>query len=145
MVVDRRFAQRVLADIERHVLLLRDAAALPRQELFADPLRALGVQHALQIAIEGVVSLSHHLIAYGNFATPERDADTPQILLHHGVLSDAGLAARIPAMIRFRNLLVHRYWQVEQAKLSTVLDTNLDDLVHFAEQVQQFLDDNPTV
>lgn len=140
MVIDPHFVERIFREIEQHVILLRQVRGESLESLSSDPLRALGVQHALQIAIEGVLTLSHHVIAYCNLDPPEKNADTVATLLHHRVITDPQLAERLPRMIRFRNLLVHRYWQVSLELVLPILENNLDDFRLYCSQVQAFMD-----
>lgn len=44
-----------------------------------------------------------------------------------GVLPE-GLSERLQAMARFRNLLVHLYWKVDNREVHRILRENLDDL-----------------
>ncbi len=140
MVIDPRFIERIFSEIENHVALLHQVRAESLDSLARDPLRALGVQHALQIAIEGVLTISHHVIAYDNLQSPEKNADTVATLLHHGVLSDRELAERLPRMIAFRNLMVHRYWKVELEQIQRIIQNNLGDFGLFCSQIQDYLD-----
>jgi len=141
LVVDRRFVARLLNEIETQVALLHQAEALG-DAAFSDPLRRNGVYYTLQSAIEGVVAVCHHLIAQCNFPPPERNLDTISILAEHGVLTDQELVQRLPAMIRFRNLVVHRYWQVEPERVREIIATSLPDFELFCSQVLVFLENN---
>ncbi len=140
MGIDRRFVIRLLAEIEQHLVILEQARVQPKEQLFLDPLRSLGVQHALQILIEAVIAISHQIIAGLNLPRPERNVDTPGALLEAGVLRDAELAGRLPGMVRFRNLLVHRYWEVQLDLVYEILRNHLDDIRQFAAEVSEFME-----
>jgi len=45
-------------------------------------------------------------------------------------------------MVKFRNLLVHLYWKVDQEQLYQILQTNLGDFDLFNEQVRKYLGKN---
>lgn len=145
MVVDRRFIQRLLGEIEDHVGLLERERETGREHFFADRVRRYGVQYALQACVEAVLAISHHLIAEAGFPSPSRQLDTVCILASEGVISDRALAERLPRMVRFRNLLVHRYWQVEPEIVWEVLVRDLDDLRGFCGQIAAFLAANPSL
>ena len=139
MGIDRRYVKRLLGEIEQHLVLLETARCQSQEELFADPLRALGGQHALQIIIEAVLSVSHQMIAGLNLPRPERNIDAPLGLLKAGVLQDGELAARLPSMVRFRNLLVHRYWEVKLELVYEILHKHLRDVRQFVQEVSRYL------
>lgn len=144
MVVERLYVERLLAEIERHAALLETASQEPAEQLFADPLRALGVQHALQIAIEGIVNVTHHLVSKGNLGAPDSHIESLSMLGRHGIVGDLGLLDRLPRMIRFRNLLVHRYWEVREDLVYAILQGNLGDFALFCRSIEEFLERNPS-
>lgn len=140
MGIDLRLVSRLLAEIEHHLTLLEQARLQSKDQLFEDPLRALGVQHALQIVIEAVITTSHQIIAGLNLPRPERNLDAPSALLGAGVLRDPELTARLPAMVRFRNLLVHRYWEVQLDLVYDILHQHLGDVRQFATEVSEYIE-----
>lgn len=48
---------------------------------------------------------------------------------------DAGLAESLADMAKFRNLIVHRYAEIELEKVYNLLSKNLDDFREYAKQV----------
>ena len=58
---------------------------------------------------------------------------------------DRRLLHRLLAMIRFRNLIVHRYWEVSPERVWSILEDNLGDLSAFCLEVARFLEANPDV
>ncbi|MEW6280479.1 MAG: DUF86 domain-containing protein [Candidatus Eremiobacterota bacterium] len=77
------------------------AVYLPRRTEFAATVRSTPCRPA-----------SHHLIAECGFDAPEQNVESVATLAREGVVRNE-LAERLPRMVRFRNLLVHRYWQVD--------------------------------
>lgn len=143
LVVDRKFVERVLREVEENVALAEQVGREGKDLFDADKLRRYGAQYALLAAIEGVIALAHHLIAECAFETPERNVDSVEILVREGVVTDPRLRENLAKMVRFRNLLVHRYWQVDPEAVWTILQENLGDLRTYCSQVAAFLDHNP--
>lgn len=50
-----------------------------------------------------------------------------------------GLAARLARMARFRNLLVHLYWRVDDAEIYRVIQEDLGDLEEYLRSLGRFL------
>lgn len=142
MVVDRRFIARLLEELREQVRLL-EAAQARGPEVLRDPLTRNGVYYTLQCAIEAVITTANHVIAECALSAPERPVDAVTTLAREGVLTDPGLAERLPAMVRFRNLLVHRYWSVDADRVWAAVQENLGDFRLFAEAVERFLAANP--
>lgn len=143
MVVDRRTVDSQLADIERSVRLLREEAKRPLPELVADPVRAFGVQHLLQISIEALSNISNHLASELGWEMPRSYVQSFENLMSEGVIQDLELAEHLIAMARFRNLVVHRYWKVEMDEVYRILQNHLDDLSHAAEALARYIANLP--
>lgn len=84
-------------------------------------------KYRLLIAIEAAVSMYNHLATRLAGRTPESYADCFSALAEAGIVS-TDLAERLGQMARFRNLLVHLYAQVDDAKVWQVLRNDLGDL-----------------
>ena len=81
-------------------------------------------------AIEGAARVAHHLAVSEGWTTPESNADAFAVLGRQGVIT-AELAARLGRAAGFRNILVHRYIEVddEQVLANLARLTDLDDYV----------------
>ena len=49
------------------------------------------------------------------------------------------LAKRLKRMARFRNLIVHLYWQVDDAKVYEIIKKDLGDLEEYQRQIAKRL------
>jgi uncharacterized protein YutE (UPF0331/DUF86 family) len=101
-------------------------AALPNDEFFADERNLLAVMHLLLISIEAAAALCTHLAAKTAEHAPDSYADCFEWLRAEGKVDDE-LAARLIQMARFRNLLVHRYWDVDPTRVLAYARQNLGD------------------
>ena len=54
-----------------------------------------------------------------------------------GLLKIRNLSIRLMNMARFRNILVHFYWKVEDERLFKILKENLKDIEIFLEIIKQ--------
>ena len=143
MVVDRRTVDTHLQELEEAVRLLRQEAGRSLEELVADPVRAFGVQHLLQISIEGLANVANHLAAECGWETPRSYLASFANLSRHGIITEAGLAERLEQMARFRNLVVHRYWKVEMHEVYRILQEHLGDLTATGAAIARFLAEHP--
>lgn len=139
MVLDPGYVKRLLMEIQKHVAILREAQSESQEALFSDQLRTYGVLHTFQIAIEAIITCNHHLIAECELGTPERNIDAVAALRQAGILPGGELADNLTRMIRFRNLLVHRYRQVDLNQVYEVLQNNLEDFESYCSAVSNFL------
>lgn len=88
--------------------------------------RATARSTSSSIANEAALDLCNHLAAKKGGRAPEDYADGMTILEEIGVLHH-DLRVRMGRMARFRNLLVHRYWRVDDREVHRVMKENLGD------------------
>ena len=70
---------------------------------------------------------------------PEDYADCFRILGEMDILKK-DFAERLMKMARFRNLLVHLYWQVNNQRIYEILTKELDDFDRFLDELGKYLE-----
>ena len=130
----RKITSEMLSALQR----LEELRRLPEAEFLCDPHRVSSAKYNLIVAIEGAVDLCHHVIAKNRFRTPEDYADTFRVMEEKGAF-DTGFSATMIQMTRFRNRLVHIYWDIAEAELYRILQTRLDDLRVFLKRFGEFI------
>jgi uncharacterized protein YutE (UPF0331/DUF86 family) len=78
--------------------------------------------------------LCNHLAARLAHQVPLSYPECFEVLGDEGIL-EKSLADSLRAMARFRNLLVHRYWDVDDQRVLQIARTQLGDLEQFLEAV----------
>ncbi len=131
--------RKITSEILGGLRLLEELARLPEEEFQADPHKIGSAKYNLILAIEGVVDLCHHLIARRGFRTPEDYSDTLRVMLEEGVI-DEQFTSTLIQMVRFRNRLVHIYWDVDIKEIYRILQTRLEDIHRFLREFKVFLD-----
>jgi uncharacterized protein YutE (UPF0331/DUF86 family) len=101
--------------------------ALPLDEFLARTETVDAAKYRLVVAIEAAVSICNHLAARLAQRTPESYADCFSVLTTTGIIPQE-LADRLGQMARFRNLLVHLYWQMSDARVWEAIRHDLGDL-----------------
>ena len=84
------------------------------------------VERSLQVAIEAWLDIGRRLIALEGFRYPEDNRDVFQVLGEEGVVPHELLPALLD-MARFRNLIVHDYARIDDAKVYAILKKRLGD------------------
>ena len=74
------------------------------------------------------------MIAAEGWRAPRDYADAFVVLNEQGILPD-DFVSIARQMVRFRNRVVHLYWEVDDALVYQILQTNLGDFDHFREYV----------
>jgi uncharacterized protein YutE (UPF0331/DUF86 family) len=126
------------ADIRASLARLEAMAAMDREAFLADQDTLDIASYRLLIAIESAIQLCFHVSAHALHRSPTAYAECFAILGEAGILPD-DLARRLQQMARFRNMLVHVYWDVDYERVYTILRENLDDLRAFVRAVGALL------
>jgi len=105
------------------------------EELLGDFVAMGAVHHYLLLLIESALDLASHAISSQGWEPPASYADTFRVLKEEGVIP-SGLAVRLMAMARFRNLLVHHYAEVDDVQVIQILRGELDDVDALVEAIR---------
>jgi len=130
----RKITSEILLSLER----LEDLKALPEADFLTDQHRGGSAKYNLIIAVEGMIDLCNHIIAKNGFRTPEDYADTFKVMAEKGAF-DEQFTATLIQMARFRNRLVHIYWEVDGNELYRIIQTRLPDIKTFLENFGRFI------
>lgn len=130
-MVDKPKLDSMLSSLQGYVEVLRRLASLPRSDFLADPDKIGNAKYHFVVAIECCVDIANHIIASEKLRMPRDSADSFVVLVERG-FCPAELEVRLKAMARFRNRLVHLYWQVDDLLVATYLQDGLGDLDRFA-------------
>ncbi len=120
-----------LARLERIAMMSKDAFL---QDQDAKDISS----YRLLIAIEAALSICYHISSKLLRKVPENYADYFQLVGEAGIIP-ADLSLRLQKMARFRNLLVHVYWEIDEEALYTIISAHLDDLRTYCEAVVRLL------
>jgi len=113
---------------------LRELGDLPEEAFLADYRNTESAKYLLIVAMESAIDSCNHIVARKGGRAPQDYADCFTILAELKVV-DSQLASRLRQMARFRNLIVHLYWQVDNRRVYSLIREDLVDLDLFREQV----------
>ncbi len=133
-MVDKPKLDQMLASLRRYLKTLKELGAVPSATFLDNPDKIGNAKYHLVIAIECCVDIANHVIASENYRFPKDNADSFTVLVENGVLEAADQKA-LREMARFRNRLVHLYWEVDDARVHQYLQESLGDLDRFARAV----------
>lgn len=130
-VIQRR-SQEVLAFCED----LKKLSNISREDFLKNTERQHAVMHLLQLAIEGSLSLGNHIVSRKHLGVPDTYQDIFALLEKGGILPSE-FAKEMMKMARFRNRLVHVYWQMDLEQIYEILKTRLGDFEKYVEFVKK--------
>jgi uncharacterized protein YutE (UPF0331/DUF86 family) len=136
-MVDRPKIEQMLTNLTRYVRALRELASVPRAEFLANSDKIGSAKYNFVVAIECCIDIANHVIASQGFRLPKDNPDSFAVLVEQGVCPQE-LRERLRAMARFRNRLVHLYWDVDDQLVFQYLQESLNDFDGFAAAVAKF-------
>jgi uncharacterized protein YutE (UPF0331/DUF86 family) len=125
-----------MADAQRR---LRELGQLSEAEFLGDYRNTESAKYLLIVATESAIDSCNHIVACQGGRAPQDYADCFAILAELGVI-DSNLADRLKRMARFRNLIVHLYWRVDNSRVYRIIHDDLRDLDAFRQQMGTWLD-----
>jgi uncharacterized protein YutE (UPF0331/DUF86 family) len=121
-------------EIEQSLTRLEALRAAGRESFLSDAdARDVGC-YRLLIAIEAALALCYHVSARRLRSVPDDYAGCFQSLENANIVPTE-LSIRLQQMARFRNLLVHVYWEIDYGRVFDVIEHDLDDLRRFSQTV----------
>ena len=117
---------------------LRCLSNLSQNDFVTDPDKIGSAKYHFIVAIESCIDMSNHVIARNGFRVPEDYGDTFRVMSEAGVFEN-GFAQELRNMAKFRNRLVHLYWEVDDKQVHKILRNRLDDFKAFLDSLAKFL------
>lgn len=127
-----------IADIRQSSSRLRSIGTMPEGEFLSDPDAQDIARSRLLTAVQAALGICYHICAKELDYVPKDYAGCFDKLGQAGVI-DAQLATRLVQMARFRNRLVHLYWDTDYRQVHRIIRDDLADLETFVQTVERFL------
>ena len=106
----------------------------PRGEFLGDFRNVDSAKYLLQISIEAMLDISNHIIARNRWEKPETNKECFEVLSKHGIIEEKYVNIYF-AMAKFRNRIVHMYYDVDEVVIYETLQNNLNDIENFIEKI----------
>jgi uncharacterized protein YutE (UPF0331/DUF86 family) len=117
---------------------LQQYTSLSDEVFFADERNLYTIEHLLLIAIEAAATLCNHILAKTARRAPVSYGECFEGLqLVHDL--DDQLVVSLIQMARFRNLLVHRYWDVDPIRVLTYARHSSGDFEAYLKAISEIV------
>lgn len=131
-----------LQKLDGYLRSLRQMQDVPLDEYLNDDNIQAIVERRLQLAIQVCMDIGNYLIGQLGLTAPDEPENVFAVLGREGVISRE-LARRMVGMVRFRNILVHGYLDIDSQIVYHNLTDELGDFDLFSQTiVAQFLSGN---
>lgn len=130
--------RQIVGEINNAVYKLERDAELSEQEFISNTDKLDAAKYNLIIAIEGAIDICNHIVSRAGGRAPCDYADCFAILAELDVFP-VEFVGRLKKMARFRNLLVHLYWHVDNKKVYSILKQDIQDLRAYLQGIEKFI------
>lgn len=138
-VFDQDVVTRLISELRKSLERLRVLSQLDESAFVKDADKVGSAKYHFIVAIESCIDLCNHIIARNGYRSPEDYGDTFRVMAEAGGFAPA-FAEELVAMAKFRNRLVHLYWEVDDRQVHKFLRNRLGDLKRFLGAIAVFLD-----
>ena len=108
-------------------------------QLAADKVQQRFVEHTLLIAIQAMIDVAFAILSEHKLGEPSENRQAFDQLAAAAWITPE-MAALCRRMVAFRNVVVHRYLQVDRRIVQEILRRDLDDLLTFVRAIRDRLE-----
>ncbi len=87
-------------------------------------------KYLLQVSIEAMLDISSHLIARNRWGKPKDNKEHFQMLCDNGIIDSKDVVIYFN-MAKFRNRIVHMYFNISDEMIYDIVQNNLEDFERF--------------
>lgn len=119
-----------ISEFQAAIKEINQYLAVPEEDFWKDHRNILAIEQLLLRAIEATGSICLHLVAKKLQKGVENMVQYFEILEEHNLI-DKELTKSLIRMARFRNLLIHKYWEIDEKRVYQYAKNNLADFENF--------------
>lgn len=136
MVIDNEKINNFVNLIRDNIKNLKTLYKMGEKEFLGDFRNYNAAVRLLQVTIEGVINIANHIISRKSFRAPNDFADTFAVLQEENYISKE-LSEKLQNMAKFRNRIVHVYWDIDYKKIFEIIGSHLEDVDKFIHSIYQ--------
>ena len=95
-------------------------------------------KYLLQVSIEAMLDISSHLIARNRWGKPKDNKEHFQILFNNGIIDNTDVAIYFN-MAKFRNRIVHMYFNISDEMIHDIVQNNINDFERFISNIARVI------
>jgi uncharacterized protein YutE (UPF0331/DUF86 family) len=129
---------KLVSEMRKAINRLRSLETFDKESFLSDHDKIGSAKYNFIVAIESAIDICNHTISQNGYRSPEDYADTFQVLGEQGAF-DKDFIKVLKDMAKFRNRLIHLYWEVDDKQVYEILQSRLDDFKTFLDNIAIFL------
>lgn len=138
-MVDINKVEKQLQLLRKYLNILKELGKCSLDDFMGDPRNYGSAERFLQLSIETSLNIGNHIISAYSLDPPQDYSDIFAILGKNRIIP-ADFAEKMITMARFRNRLVHVYWEIDTSKVYQYIKENINDFEVFARYTLAFIE-----
>ena len=140
MSLEREVIEGKLDIIDRNLRFLEGFKTLTPEQFLESYKDIQAAKHSLLEIMEACIDIANYIISVKGFRRAEEYSEMFKVLKEEEIIGEE-LAAKLEDMARFRNLLVHRYGEIDNRRVLEMLKQNLKDIEEFEKEIEKFIEE----
>ena len=136
--LENNILSRLFGEMDEAIQKLNRLAQVSKTEFLGRHEKVDATKYNFIVAIEAMIDICNRIVSKERFGQPQDYSGLIRLMLEKDVL-DEELAKRLIRMVKFRNMLVHLYWKVEDERLYEYFRNNLNDFKEFKASIRHYL------
>lgn len=136
---DREKLTKLVSEYRKSSVRLQKLKAIGREKFLKDPDKIASAKYHFIVVIESSIDMCNHIISRNGYRVPEDYGDTFKVMAEAGAF-DVDFSEQLIKMAKFRNRLVHLYWEIDDERIYTILENYLGDVKKFLDSLWLFLE-----
>lgn len=128
----------LVSEMRNAVNHLKSLQATEKETFLNNPDKIGSAKYYFIVAIESAIDICNHIISQNGYRAPEDYADTFQVIGEQGAF-DKDFIRQLKDMVKFRNRLIHLYWNIDDEQVYEILQSQLNDFKKFLDYIAVFL------
>lgn len=142
-MIDKQKIENLFSELDTYLEELKDLSLLPEKDFLKDSKNIYSARYLLQVSIETCINIGNHIISRKSFGVPKEYADTFRIMESNNIIP-AHLLEKLIQMTRFRNRIVHLYWDIDDRLVLKIIKEDQDDFTKYRNCVLDYLKQDDT-
>lgn len=130
--------RQLIGEINFSLYRLSQYSKLSKKEFLSNNDKVDSAKYNLIVAIEGAIDICNHIVARAGGRAPQDHADCFAVLGELSLFSEEFID-RLKRMAKFRNLLVHLYWKVDDEKVYQILKKDVQDIKKYIKGIEKII------
>ncbi|OGU29018.1 MAG: hypothetical protein A2057_09645 [Ignavibacteria bacterium GWA2_35_9] len=140
-MIDKQKIESLFKELDTYLKEVKQLSLLSEVEYLTNVRNIYSGRYLLQISIETCINIGNHIISREALGIPKDYSDTFRILQSNNIISTS-LLERLILMTRFRNRIVHLYWDIDDKLVLEIIKNNYEDFINYRTEILEHLKKN---